>query len=214
MSAEAEEEVIFRGELIECLRHIGLAYERANPKGTKGARRAREPLAAFCGVQESTVFSWFHGVAAPVSAARIKIMCLLEVMGYEVLELRRLKEAFRGVAEIVGLGVMSPEEVQERLGFSRVHHVFEMIHGGRGLSQEKDEVVWNLWKANRSAIEEKRKKLKQRFGRQDREDRELKPTKSNQFLVTQLETTIRELKQLRAMLTGEEGANDRKEKDG
>ena len=99
MEAASRQE-IFRGHLDECLRHI------TQQKDTE----MRVLLMNFCKISRNTIDRWLRGSSIPEGINLIKAICFLHMRGYTIIEWRNMKPAHRVFAELMGFGVMSPEE--------------------------------------------------------------------------------------------------------
>lgn len=151
-----KQEEVFRGHWEECLRHYGAVIRSKVKKFSKGSSRSRAPIVNFCGVTDYTVTRWLYkGESLPDGEALIKLMCFLNMVGYRVIELERMPQTKRRIVELIGFGVLAPKKVNELLGFSESTHVFQVLHGSRGLSKEKEKRMWDIWKERKEKLEEK-----------------------------------------------------------
>src|SRR3989344_351324 len=126
---------IFRGSWEECLRHFTQALEVANPPNSRGAMDARRPFAEFCGVIANTFTSWMTGRNKPVGPSLTKLMCLLDAMGYTVVELKKIPQGKRGFFELLGYGVLSVGDAVKLLGYKESSTMYQVLFGYSGTSE-------------------------------------------------------------------------------
>lgn len=149
---------VFRGHLIECLRHLEGRYEAIMPKGKKGAGIIRKPLAAFCGVCTKTVTGWCRETySTPLGGdTLIKLMCALDSMGYRVIEWERTPKHLRSFAELIGFGVLTDHEANAIVGYTDVATLNAALYGKQGISKGRTEIMWNTWKSRREELKQKK----------------------------------------------------------
>jgi hypothetical protein len=146
---------VFRGHLDECLRHLGGLFDAKYPKNAKGARKAKQPMADFCGVQTKTVVLWLAG-EKPVGLPLIKLVCYLQLLGYKILEYSRIKQARRRFAELIAFGLLAPEEACDLTGYATSAQIFSILKGQSEASEQKDQLMMDAWLARRAALEQKK----------------------------------------------------------
>ena len=139
---EDEHQEVFRGHLPECLSHLEQQYDAVMPRGSKGARQIRAPLADFCGVGVPCITNWCRGQGGEPSGEHyIKIMCALELLGYHVVEWRRTPQTRRYFSELIGYGLLSLEEATQIVGYSKQTTLFAMIRQHQGVSARKEQIM-------------------------------------------------------------------------
>ncbi len=157
-SATSEKTEIFRGHVKECLIHLGKTIANVHPKGSRGARKARQPIADYCGVSEATVLLWFDPKRVlPVGEIALRLYCYLDVLGYRVIEFERMPKVQRNFAELIGFRVINGQEAAACLGYSHVSTLFVVLQGKKGAGSDKDQKMWELWKQHRGNLDERRK---------------------------------------------------------
>ena len=147
---------VFRGHFDECLKHLGETLAGQRPKGSKGTVEARIPIRNFCGVNDNAVTGWLNGKRKPLGERRIKMMCLLDINGYRVIEIENLGRDHKGrryFLEIIGFGLLSMKEGAELLGFVNAPALSQILQGHEGTTKEKDQRMWDAWKARKDDLE-------------------------------------------------------------
>jgi len=146
-----------RGHFEECLHHF--VMKGGGPNQTQG----KQLIADFCGVSLATVATWFRGSNLPVGERYIKFMCFLDMAGYRVIELERMPKALRNIAEFIGYGVLSTQEVMGLLEYSNRSKFFALLRGERGISKEKEQKAWNIWKEKRGDLEKRKEEARELY---------------------------------------------------
>ncbi len=155
---------VFRGHLDECLRHLAARLESRFPKGAKGLTKARLPIATFCGVAERTVERWLSSSdIMPVGEQHLKLMCFLDLQGYRVIELERMKRGRRGFSELIAFGLLSVEQANQTLGYKNIQDVYSVLQGRQGTSEEKDQKMWDAWKERKEELAKKKEEARDRY---------------------------------------------------
>jgi transcriptional regulator with XRE-family HTH domain len=119
----------------------------------------REQLAAALGVVVQTVYTWMSGTHAPIGETLIRLRFYLELLGYDVDELRSLPPAVRGVARLVAFEVASLQEVAAFVGYEPGDGpttLLKIFRGVRNTSDEKMRLFASLATERARALEEKR----------------------------------------------------------
>ena len=154
---------VFRGHWEECLKHLAVRILAKGPKGTWGASKVKQPMADFCGVKVKTIVRWFNG-GGPNGTELIKLLCYMDLMGYRVIELERMKAGRRGFAELVGFGILSIEQVVELLGYSNTTTLFQVLHGHQNPDEVKDQKMWDIWKARKEELDRRKEEVRKQNG--------------------------------------------------
>ena len=143
---------VFRGHLEECLKHLGNTLDSRAPRGSRGAARAKKPIADFCGVEIKSVNRWLQGTSFPVGEQRIKLMCYLDMVGYRIIELERMSKGRRNFAELVGYGLLTSEKAAEFLGYAKTSTVYQVLQSHHGISDDREQKMWDGWKARKEEL--------------------------------------------------------------
>jgi hypothetical protein len=159
----ADRPEVFRGKFKECLEHFAQAMDSRFPRGSKGTMQARKPLSDFCGVTIVTVSRWMLYRDVPIGAARIKLECFLEMQGYCITELRRIDQTRRNFTELIGYGILTAEEAAKILGYSCLSTCSAMLHGAHNPTDEKQRMMWDIWKEKKGILEEKKTEAQKHF---------------------------------------------------
>ena len=132
---------VFRGDLDDCLRHLNTCIEAVFPKGSKGASKAKVPLAKFCGVGPETVKAWLELKSPPIGKPLIKLFCYLELIGYTVKETEVLNKSVRNFRELIGFDLLDVEEATQILGYSQSATLFVTLRGRGGALPDQLETL-------------------------------------------------------------------------
>ncbi len=164
MTETAPSQEVFRGHWDQCFDHFVDRFIRSAPRNAKGSQKAKEPIAAFCGVKSHTITRWIYeqGVK-PVGDVALKLMCFLDIQGYRIIELERKKPLFRGLLELIGYGILSAQKVAMELGYTEASRVYGMLRGDFDPTGEKKEKILKVWAHGREELgrvkEERRKEF-------------------------------------------------------
>lgn len=156
---------VYRGPVEECVRHFAARFQEVYPKGSRLSTEGKRPIAEFCGVNIHTVTDWFFRLDnLPVGERQIKLLCFLDLNGYKVTELERMSLKCRNFAKLIGYGLVKSEDAVEWLGYTQPSELFRALRGVTGLNHDREEKLWDLWKARRdkldAAIEEAAKRFR------------------------------------------------------
>lgn len=154
---------VFRGHFEECLNHFGVSLASRAPKGTREAAQAKRPMADFCGVAIGSAERWVRGGSLPVGGQHFKLMCFLDMTGYRVIELERMPKVLRNIAELISFGILSYQEATELLQYSVSSQLFAVLRGDQGISEEKEQKAWDVWKERREAFEKKKEQARELY---------------------------------------------------
>lgn len=166
----------FRGHIDECLRDLNQRLSRLYPKGSKGAAEARRPLAEFCGVNTESVTRWLHRPEEniPQGLPRIKLMCHLSLLGYEVVEFEHIPRKQKQFAELIGFDVLSIDQATALLGYAKSSTLFHVLQGKGGVLEDREQKMWDIWLSRKDELHRKQQEARQKYalnlqGRGDRE---------------------------------------------
>jgi hypothetical protein len=162
-----ERREVYRGHLKECLIHLDMALASKIPRGIKGTAKQRMPMAKFCEVNIQTISRWFNpDYPAPVGEVIVKLYCYLDMIGYRVMEFEKLSKDFPGrgkMVELIGYGVMTFQEAATTLGYSLPKNLSQILQCRAGTTKEKDQMMWDLWKSHREALERHKSRAQKLF---------------------------------------------------
>ncbi len=144
-SNQGQSPELFRGHLDECLNHLSIRITYA----------LRKRMADFCGIADKSAARWFNETI-PIGETRIKLMCWLEIEGYVIIELERMRKTRRNFAELIGFGILSGKQASELLGYNRASALYQVLEGQCEASKDKDQKMWDLWKERRRGLEQKK----------------------------------------------------------
>jgi len=156
--ATAEVVEIFRGHLSDCLRHFGDLFNARIPKRHRGRSEVLQPMADFFGASVQTVRRWLddESYAVPRGELGIKLMCYLDLHGYKIIEFKRMPIPRRNLTELIGFGAVSAKEVAQLLGYHDAQQVYAVTYGSDGMSKNRENLVWEIWKDRQGLLEAKR----------------------------------------------------------
>ncbi|HWQ99760.1 MAG TPA: hypothetical protein VN397_02840 [Candidatus Methylomirabilis sp.] len=150
---------LFRGHLEECLIEFAATERKSTSDG--GYARTVAAIAAFCGVEPTTVKRWFRPNASrPKGEPLIKLLCCLDAAGYRVIEWERLPKGRRHFAELIGFGLVTSERAAAMLGYTTSSTMYQVLIGRAGASEKKDQAMWDAWKERRDDLERNRASTK------------------------------------------------------
>ena len=141
-----EQEEVLRGHFAECLAHFSEWFNRKCPTRSRGRSEHLRPLVDFCGVILGTAQRWIDNPEMiPKGESLIKLTCYLDLHGYKVIEFERLHKVLRNIAEVIGFGVLSAEQVGDIVGY-KVSTLYEVFRGDQSLTRDKESRMYELWK--------------------------------------------------------------------
>lgn len=155
---------VYRGHFEECMADLSRRLDRRHPKGSHHANEDRKKIAEFCGVGTQTVLRWLNGDNIPQSSVLIKLMCYLDMLGYRVIEVERMKESRRRFFVLIGFGVITLEQASQGLGYFKSSNLTAVLQGKFDCDETKKERMYNTWFANKEALSESRRAAAERLG--------------------------------------------------
>jgi hypothetical protein len=84
--------------------------------------------------------------------------------GYKVIELENSRQVIRNVIELIGYGLLYVEEVQTYIGFKNPTQVYQILRGTCDTSEAKIELLRELWRQRRLALDQKKTVAKSLYG--------------------------------------------------
>lgn len=162
---EGDEQVLHRGAIAECLHHYGEVLESHIPRGTRGIAKLREPLAKFCNVSDATVNSWLRKPErGPHGVVYFKLICFLNLVGYEVTDLIRVKNTLtREITEIIGYGVLSADKVTKKVEYRKTSTLFALLRGENQPSSDREKLMREFCRENREKLRAKKEAAAKRY---------------------------------------------------
>lgn len=144
---------VYRGHFPECFKHFRTRFAARVPKGSPRALQEKQPIADFCGVKVDSLTRWLNtGKRLPVGEQHIKLMCYLDLIGYRVLELENMSTTIRNFAELIGYGIFSGPQAAKLLGYSAPTSLYTVLDGVYGISQDKKNKMWEMWKEKKTEL--------------------------------------------------------------
>lgn len=150
---------IMRGHYDECLEHLANWFNQVAPRGLKGSRQAKKPVADFCRVSLATVSRWLNN-SPPTGGDLFKIICYMDMLGYKIIELERMQLGRRNFVELLGYSVISPDQALEILRYSSTSTLYKALNGQLGISEERHEIIRDTWKQYREELEIQKQALR------------------------------------------------------
>jgi len=117
-------------------------------------------MADFCGVAAKSAARWFNGTI-PIGEARIKLTCWLEMMGYVIVELERMRKSRRNFAELIGFGILSGQQASEILGYHKASALYQVLQGQCEASKDKDRKMWDYWMKRKEELNQKKSEARE-----------------------------------------------------
>ncbi len=145
---------IFREHFEECLRHFGKTFSANYPPGSRNRCKLLKPLIDFCGVGRQTAQKWIDDMGIPRGELMMKLSCYLDLNGYRIIELERMPRVIRGVLELIGFSILSANDMAVALGYE-VQSLYDIFLREAGTSQEKEAMMFELWKGKKTELETK-----------------------------------------------------------
>lgn len=124
-TAEKEVPEIMRSDFGSCFDHFTYRLSSVR-KGTSQAALVKTPVAEFCGCTINTVGRWVRG-QTPMGEIYFRAMCLLDAVGYRVIELERMKPEPRGLLELIGYRVVSANDLAQAVKYSGTEALYAAI---------------------------------------------------------------------------------------
>jgi len=159
---QAETLEVFRGHLDECVEHLKKCMDANAPKGLSGAMKARQPIADFCQTIPPTVAGWFAKRSKISGEFRIRMMCCLDTLGYRVLELEKLKNGKRMLAELIGYGLLTTQQAVDSMAYTEAKKLFRFIWEGKRTLPEKEERLYNICKEWKQKLQVRKQEMRER----------------------------------------------------
>lgn len=154
----------FRGHVEECVRHLSARFLDAFPKGSKLSTERKRPIAEFCGVNIHAVDGWFfRGNHLPRGEHHLKLLCFLDLNGYKVIEFEGMPLKCKNFAKLIGYGLIKSEDAIEMLGYTQTSELFRALRGDVGLSKDREEKIWDMWKVRKDKLDEAVEEALHRF---------------------------------------------------
>ena len=143
-------EEVYRGHFEECIHHLAKVIQGFS--STKKAM-AYKALADFCGVTAKTTRAWIVNNARPNGIVEIKFNCLLDLAGYRVIELENMQKPIRNFYELMGFGVVSPDEVMVYLHYSSKNWAYSSLTHGNP-EENRKRLMWDKWKEKKDELQQ------------------------------------------------------------
>lgn len=115
-------------------------------------------------VSSNTVWDWLKGNFVPKGTNLIRLMVILELLGYEISEWSDLSSPIKMIAECFVFGVISEEEMEKEIfeGFSQVH-MMRILLGRGGTIPRKIKEIEDRIKSKEEILLEKKIYWEDRF---------------------------------------------------
>ena len=158
MKTQVERTEVYRGHLKECLVHLGQQISVRAPPMSKGVAQARIPIANFCGVGDKTVRRWFDPKeVSPLGEYLLRLYSYLDLIGYRVIEFERTPKVRRNFVELIGFRLITGEQACSLLSYTQTSTLYQMLQGKEGVSEEKEQRMWDIWKSRREELDARKK---------------------------------------------------------
>lgn len=157
--SEGETREILRDHFPECLSHLARCFREKVPSGSKGKKRQLKPIADFCGVTPKAVVAWFDFGILPKGLPKLKITCILSLLGYKVIEFEKLPKILRYFVEMIGFGVIDINDALEISGFKAHKNLLAVLHGTERLTDEKHNLLFGVMKTYLGVLDQRKEEL-------------------------------------------------------
>ena len=149
---------VFRGHLEECVQHLAVQLLRKTPKGSHESTQAKQPIADFCGVSVKSVTRWLQDAESlPGGETLIRLMCFLDMLGYQVLELERMPKARRNFAELIGFNILPGQQAADLIGYAKPSTLYLVLLANQSTTKDKETNMWTEWKSRKEQLEARKK---------------------------------------------------------
>lgn len=137
---------MFKGTTKECLAHI------VQEQGHETVRRA---LLAYTSASRKAVSDWLKEKSSPLSLHFIKVRSFLQRAGYTVTDYEALPPELKKLSDLLGRGVITPEQANEALGYHDQYEVIRLVSTrGRHVMKSRRVAIEKLY---RDALRERTK---------------------------------------------------------
>lgn len=109
-------------------------------------------LAEFTDTSQATVFEWLRGERFPAGNSLISLQVYMDSLGYEVEELRSLPDLAQTLARLLAFGVLTLEEVAEKLNYQSVKDVQRILLQGKSMHQQRVDMLRRLVEARQEEL--------------------------------------------------------------
>lgn len=136
---------MFKGTTKECFEHAvsTLEYEKL-----------RSVLISFVGVSSDTVREWLLKKSFPKGLSLVKLRIFLVDQGYDCLEFKSLPAELKRLNYLLGYGIVSLSEVNERLGYHDEYEVLRLLTvKERNVSSVRKRALDKLYSEKKESIE-------------------------------------------------------------
>lgn len=136
---------MFKGTTKECLAHAAstLEYEKL-----------RSAIISFVGASSHRVREWLGGKGFPKGLYLVKLRLFLVDQGYDCSDFKSLPTELKQLNYLVGYGIVSLSEVNERLGYHDEYEVLRLLTvKGRNVSGVRKRVLNVLYREKKESIE-------------------------------------------------------------
>lgn len=149
----------FTGSTEECLADFFRSYDW--PLGKK-------LLAEFTEVGEQTVRCWRLTSTAPngndpLGKQLLKVRVFLDMVGYNVKELDELPDLARRLGKVVAFGILTLDEVREKLDYRNSNEVYGILLRGTGLVVHRQHRMQRLVESHADAVKAAAESWKERL---------------------------------------------------
>jgi len=133
--------------------------------GTRHVNESRRPMADFCGVNIRTAERWLIAGNLPIGEPLIRLLFFLELVGYEVFELKRLERTIYRLGEMISYNVLSVQEVVGMLSYEKSSSAYRPILKGLSTTHQRSDKINTAWKSHKDEINSRREVWLSRLGK-------------------------------------------------
>lgn len=117
----------------------------------------------YMGVTVKTSERWFKGIAAPLGETELRARIALEILGYKFIEHQYMSQALHKLAQCIGLGLSSYDDVIALLDTTK-GYLLTLLSGRNNTSQDKLDLIELYCEEKKSALDEAIEKFPLREG--------------------------------------------------
>ncbi len=105
-----------------------------------------------------SINGWKKGIL-PVGERYIRLLYFLQLIGYEVAEIKGLPAIVQEAGAYIALGAVSIADMAKGMGPIKEKRIFEYIHGNNGISEERTAKLRTILAENASLFEQKKQEF-------------------------------------------------------
>lgn len=141
------------GTLLECLSD----YAKRTSKHNRKSFKQKRDIAKLLGVNPQTIHKWLDRGILPNGERLLRLFFLLDVCGYQVREAESLHPIIKQAGQVIAAGLMGANEMLARINLSSIDNFWRILLGYVGTTEEKMNILEQIYKEQESAVQDKKK---------------------------------------------------------